>query len=97
MLVNACVTGDIVLSSIAQDDVSSGSGFNDCGTADNWLMRSFDFCTRVQPRPINLATIGRPDVGKSTLLDKIVRNDRVLTGPVYVMCVDLALVHYPLT
>ena len=54
------VTGDIVLSSIAQDDVSSGSGSDDCGTADNCLMRSSDFFTRVRPRPINLATVGRP-------------------------------------
>ena len=82
------------MSSIAQDGVSSGSGFDDCRTADNWLMRSSDFFNRVRPRPINLAAVGRPDVGKSTLLEKVVRTDRVLTGLVYVMCVDLTFVQY---
>ena len=68
------------LSSITQDDVSRGISFDECRTADNWLMRSSDFSTRVQPRPIKLATVGRPDVSMSTLLDRIVSNDRVITN-----------------
>uniref|UniRef100_A0AAV1U036 Uncharacterized protein n=1 Tax=Peronospora matthiolae TaxID=2874970 RepID=A0AAV1U036_9STRA len=38
-----------------------------------------------------------PDDGKPTMLDKIVRSNCVLNGPVYVMRVDLALAHYPRT
>ena len=47
---------------------------------DILLVRSFR--TRVQPRTIKLTVVGRPKVGKPTLLGKIVRNDRFLTGPV---------------
>ena len=63
--------------------------------ANNLLVRSF--CARAQPRAIKLAIVVRPQVDKSNFLDKIVRTDRVLTGPVYDICVDLALVHYLLT
>ena len=60
--------------------------------ANNFLVRSF--CTRVQLRTIKPTIFGRPKVGKSTFLGKIVHIDRALTGLVYVMCVDLALVRY---
>ena len=60
--------------------------------SNNLLVKSFCYC--VQPRAIKLAIVGRPQVDKSNFLDKNVRTDRVLTGPVYVMCVDLALVNY---
>jgi GTP-binding protein len=33
------------------------------------------------PRPIQLAIVGRPNVGKSTLINALIGEDRVLTGP----------------
>ncbi len=33
------------------------------------------------PRPIKLAIVGRPNAGKSTLINQLLKSDRLLTGP----------------
>lgn len=44
--------------------------------------------------PLQLAIIGRPNVGKSTLLNKIIGEDRVLTGPEAGITRDSIMVNY---
>ena len=78
MLVNACISGNIFLSSAQQNDVRGGSSLDECRGAWNLLIRSFGICTRVQPRTIKLASFSRPNVVKLTLINKIVRSGRVL-------------------
>ena len=34
-----------------------------------------------EPRPLRLAVVGRPNVGKSSLINRLLRDERLLTGP----------------
>ncbi|MBK4215201.1 ribosome biogenesis GTPase Der [Paracoccus caeni] len=52
---------------ISEEDAESGQG------AEEWRPSA--------ARPLQLAVIGRPNAGKSTLINKIIGEDRLLTGP----------------
>ncbi|SET60595.1 ribosome biogenesis GTPase Der [Paracoccus homiensis] len=52
---------------LSEEDAESGEG------AEDWRPSA--------ARPLQLAVIGRPNAGKSTLINKIIGEDRLLTGP----------------
>ena len=52
---------------LSDEDAESGEG------AEDWRPS--------EHRPLQLAVIGRPNAGKSTLINKIIGEDRLLTGP----------------
>ena len=52
---------------LSDEDAESGEG------AEDWRPTA--------ARPLQLAVIGRPNAGKSTLINKIIGEDRLLTGP----------------
>lgn len=45
-------------------------------------------------KPIQLAILGRQNVGKSTLVNKLVRSERVLSGPIPGLTRDAIAVDY---
>ncbi|MFN3275140.1 MAG: ribosome biogenesis GTPase Der [Paracoccus sp. (in: a-proteobacteria)] len=52
---------------LSEEDAETGAG------AEDWRPS--------EARPLQLAVIGRPNAGKSTLINKIIGQDRLLTGP----------------
>ncbi|MFD1882258.1 ribosome biogenesis GTPase Der [Paracoccus pacificus] len=54
-------------------DLPEGGDFDDEDDSEAWRPTA--------DRPLQLAVIGRPNAGKSTLINKIIGEDRLLTGP----------------
>lgn len=58
----------------------------------------FDFAESSTPedenKPIKLAIVGRPNVGKSTLLNSLVQDERAMTGPEAGITRDAVAVHW---
>lgn len=74
--------GDDILDRLAHIDIEDSSVSDDELVA---AIEAVDIDQQVLPpapdRPIRLAIVGRPNAGKSTLINQLLKSDRLLTGP----------------
>lgn len=65
--------------------LTMGSRDLPCGNTNNSCMCAglAEVSQQSAERPLSLAIIGRPNVGKSTLVNQFLGESRVLTSPVY--------------
>lgn len=66
---------------LMNEDPDSEEDFEDIDALEGLEEYSFDDQKEELNKPLKIAIVGCPNVGKSTLLNAIVRDERVMTGP----------------
>jgi len=66
---------EVVTENISEEDMEQLESLNDKQLADKAYDEAF------ASQPLQLAIVGRPNVGKSTMVNKLLGEDRLLTGP----------------